>query len=119
VGSHELIGVSGLHEYLPRLDDLHLEDITTIDELRQEHPEYAVLNADYALAVPGGTGWGSDDRGPRARGTRLPPGRHVPAAVAGPWLPSGHPDLVGAREEKVVFSTLRNIRRNEKRSRSA
>jgi hypothetical protein len=26
-----------------------------------------------------------------------------------PWLPAGHPDLVGARQETIVFSTLRNI----------
>jgi hypothetical protein len=26
-----------------------------------------------------------------------------------PWLPSGHPDLVGARQETVVSSTLRNV----------
>ena len=38
--------------------DLHLEDITTIDELRQEHPEYMVLNTDYANAVPEETAWG-------------------------------------------------------------
>ena len=25
------------------------------------------------------------------------------------WLPGGHPDLVGARLETSVFSTLRNI----------
>ena len=83
VGRNELVGVSGLHESLPPLDDFHLEEIGTVAELRQEHPEYVVLNADYARAVPPETPWG--------------------------WLPSGHPDLVGARQETVVFNTLRNI----------
>jgi hypothetical protein len=26
-----------------------------------------------------------------------------------PWLPGGHPDLMGARQDSIVFSTLRNI----------
>ena len=26
-----------------------------------------------------------------------------------PWLPAAHPDLVGPRDETIVFSTLRNI----------
>ena len=109
VSRNDLVGVSGLREYLPRLDDLHLEDITTIDELRQEHPEYMVLNADYSSAVPGETAWGQMIAG-------LEQGRLGYRRVAmfrrpspWPWLPAGHPDLVGARQEKVVFSTLRNI----------
>src|SRR5206468_4229506 len=52
VGGNDLVAVSGLHEYLPRLEDFHLEEIATVAELRQEHPEYVVLNADYARAVP-------------------------------------------------------------------
>jgi hypothetical protein len=105
----DLIGVSGLHEYLPRLDDYQLEEIATLAELRQEYPEFVVLNADYASAVPPATAWGEmiaalehDTAGYRRveRFRRTAPW---------PWLPFGHPDLVGARQETVVFSTLRNI----------
>jgi hypothetical protein len=105
----DLVGVSGLREYLPRFSDLHLEDITTVDELRQEHPEYVVLNADYARAVPQDTAWGQMIAGLQdgALGyQRVGLFRHPPPW---PWLPSGHPDLIGARHETIVFSTLRNI----------
>jgi hypothetical protein len=109
VRPNDLIGISGLHEYLPRLDDLHLEDISTIDELRQEHPEYVVLNADYAHAVPEETAWGQLIAGLEREGLGYRRVATFRRPSPWPWLPSGHPDLVGTREEKVVFSTLRNI----------
>jgi hypothetical protein len=105
----DLVGVSGLREYLPRFGDLHLEDITSLEELRQEHPEYVVLNADYARAVPRETAWGQMIAGLQggALGYRRVGLFRHPSPW--PWLPSGHPDLIGARQETVVFSTLRNI----------
>jgi hypothetical protein len=105
----DIVGVSGLHEYLPRLEEYRLEDIGTMDELRQERPRFVVLNADYARAVPGDSPWGEMIAG-LERGTigyRLA-GRFR-SGVPWPWLPGGHPDLVGARRESLVFSTLRNI----------
>jgi hypothetical protein len=109
VGRNDLVGASGLHEYLPRLDDFHLEEIATLAELRQEHPEYVVLNADYARAVPVETPWGEmiaalQDHTAGYRRIGL-----FRRASPWPWLPSGHPDLVGPRQDTVVFSTLRNI----------
>jgi hypothetical protein len=109
VRSRDLVAISGLHEYLPRIEDYHTEDIGTVAELRQEHPEYVVLNADYARAVPPETDWGQMIAG-LERGTvgyRLV-GRFRRASPW-PWLPGGHPDLVGERQETIVFSTLRNI----------
>jgi hypothetical protein len=108
VARNDLVGVSGLHEYLPRLDDFHLEEIATVAELRQEHPEYVVLNADYARAVPEETPWGEMIAALQhhtAGYRRVGLFRH---AAPWPWLP-GHPDLVGSRQDTVVFSTLRNI----------
>jgi hypothetical protein len=105
----DIVGVSGLHEYLPRIDGYHLEDIGTVPELAQEHPKYVVLNADYARAVPVDTEWGKMIAG--LEGDAL--GYHRVArfreASPWPWLPAGHPDLVGPRDETIVFSTLRNI----------
>ena len=105
----DLVGISGLHEYLPRLDDFPIDDISTVERLRREQPEYVVLNADYARAVPPETEWGqmisalnSDAAGYR----RVARFRH---ASPWPWLPWAHPDLVGPRDETTVFSTLRNI----------
>jgi len=109
VGRRELVGVSGLKEYLPRLDDFWLEDISTKAELRQEHPSYVVLNADYARAVPPETAWGQMIAGLEhgTLGYRLI-GRYR-REMPWRWLPGGHPDLVGARQETIVFSTLRNV----------
>ena len=45
--ARDLVAVSGLHEYLPRVEEYHTEEISTVAELRQEHPDYVVLNADY------------------------------------------------------------------------
>jgi hypothetical protein len=105
----DVVGISGLHEYLPRLDDFPLDDISTLERLRREQPEFVVLNADYARAVPPETAWGqmigalnSDAAGYR----RVARFRH---ASPWPWLPRAHPDLVGPRDETTVFSTLRNI----------
>ena len=109
VSRNDIVGVSGLREYLPRLGDLHLEDITTIDELRQEHPEYMVLNTDYASAVPEETAWGQMIAGLEHEGLGYRRVATFRRPSPWPWLPGGHPDLVGARQEKVVFSTLRNI----------
>jgi hypothetical protein len=109
VRPRDLVAISGLHEYLPRIEDYHTEDIGTVAELRQERPDYVVLNADYAHAVPADTEWGQMIAGLErdTLGYRLV-GRFRQASPW-PWLPGGHPDLVGARRDTIVFSTLRNI----------
>jgi hypothetical protein len=109
VRPRDLVAISGLHEYLPRIENYHTEDIATVAELRQEHPEYVVLNADYGHAVPPETEWGQMIGGLEGGtvGYRLV-GRFRHASPW-PWLPGGHPDLMGARQDIIVFSTLRNI----------
>jgi hypothetical protein len=109
VGRNDRVGVSGLHEYLPRLDAFHLEEIATVAELRQEHPEYVVLNADYARAVPVETPWGEMIAALQHHTAGYRRVGRFRRASPWPWLPAGHPDLVGSREDTVVFSTLRNI----------
>jgi hypothetical protein len=106
----DMVADSGLHEYLPRLDGFpHLEDIDTLAEVRQEHPRFIVLNADYAHAVPPESPWGQLIAGLQHETL----GYHLAGRFRrdGPWrwLPGGHPDLIGPREEAIVFSTLRNI----------
>jgi hypothetical protein len=109
VGPGDMVAASGLHEYLPRLTDFRLEDIDTLAELRQEHPRFIVLNADYAHAVPPETPWGQLIAGLQHETL----GYHLAGRFRrqGPWrwLPGGDPDLVGPRQETIVFSTLRNI----------
>src|SRR5262249_38800910 len=48
----DVVGATGLHEYLPRLERFRTIDVSTIDDLRRERPRFFVLNADYARAVP-------------------------------------------------------------------
>jgi hypothetical protein len=108
----DLIGHVFDPEQLPRLDGYRHTDVTTIAELQTDTPAFYVLNADYARAVPP-----NEPETPTRRlveglqGETL--GYHLvyrfrrPAPW--PWLPAGHPDLFGPREEFEVLSTLHNI----------
>jgi hypothetical protein len=106
---HDIVAVSGLHEYLPRLDDFSLEEIATIEELKQEHPAFVVMNADYGHAVPPDTAWGQMIAGLERESLGYRRVCRFRRPSPWPWLPAAHPDLVGARHEAIVFSTLRNI----------
>jgi hypothetical protein len=109
IGPDDLVGVTGLSELLPRLDDFKRVDLGTVAQLQRERPLYFVLNADYSRAVPPDSPWGQLIGGLQdgalgyrlvARFRRSPPW---------PWLIGGHPDLVGARLETGVFTVLRDI----------
>jgi hypothetical protein len=86
-----------------------LVDLGDVAGLERERPLYFVLNADYALAVPPERPWGQLIGGLQhaTLGYRLV--GHFRRGSPWPWLPGGHPDLVGTRQETPVFSTLRNI----------
>jgi hypothetical protein len=109
VGPDDFIAVSGLQEYRPRFDNLRWLDIGDVVALERDRPLYFVLNADYAREVRPWTSWGKLIGGVQdgALGYRLV-GRFRRRSPW-PWLPGGHPDLVGTRQETPVFSTLRNI----------
>ena len=109
VGRGDLIAVTGLQEQRARLDDFSLVDVGDVAGLERERPLYFVLNADYALAVPPERPWGRLIGGLQhsTLGYRLV-GRFRTGSPW-PWLPGGHPDLVGTRQATPVFSTLRNI----------
>src|SRR5262249_50245951 len=106
-GDH--VGLSGLPVNLPRLRDDVAIDVATIDDLRAARPRFYVLNADYARSVPPDDAWGQLIAGLEhgTLGYRLL--RGSPTSSPWPWLPGGHPDLVGDRTETPVFSTLRNV----------
>src|SRR5262249_28702016 len=55
LGRGEVVAVSGLPDYLPRLDRFQWADISNVEQLGQERPAYVLLNADYARAVPAET----------------------------------------------------------------
>jgi hypothetical protein len=109
VGPEDLVGVTGLPEQRARLDNFSVVDIGDVAGLERERPLYFVLNADYAVAVPPESSWGQLIGGLQhgTLGYRLV-GRFRRDSPW-PWLPGGHPDLVGTRQETPVFSTLRNI----------
>jgi 4-amino-4-deoxy-L-arabinose transferase-like glycosyltransferase len=103
------VGALGPHENLPALDGFHIADFASTDELLRERPDYFVLNADYVRAAPPGSEWEHLVNGVQSGrlGYRLRYRfrRRTPLS----FLPGAHPDLVGAREDTVVFTILRNI----------
>jgi hypothetical protein len=94
---------------LPDLDGLQSMDIGTVDGLRSEKPAYFVLNADYARAVDPDSALGGLVRALQNQtlGYRL--AFRYRAAPPWPWLPGGHPDLVGPRLDPLPLSFLRAI----------
>jgi hypothetical protein len=91
---------------LPRLHDFQSEDIGTIERLAQRTPAYFILNADYARSVSPERPLGQLVAGLQHEtlGYRLVFRYRTPPPW--PWLPAGHPDLVGPRLEVPVFSAL-------------
>jgi hypothetical protein len=108
-GSDHLVGRVFRLIVLPRLDEFQSVDLGTVDDLRRRKPDYFVLNADYARAVPADTPLGELVAGLQreALGYRLALRYRAPAPW--PWLPAGHPDLVRPRTERLSLSFLRDI----------
>jgi hypothetical protein len=109
IGPNDVVGVTGLHEYIPRVEGYRWVDVITIDDLLRQRPKYFVFNADYARAVPPETAWGQLGIGLQngTLGYRLVLRYRAESILS--WLPGAHPDLVGERRETLVFSVLRNI----------
>jgi hypothetical protein len=104
-----VVGVMGLREYLPTLEDYHVTDIATVEELRGERPRFFILNADYVQAADSGTDFArlasAVQSGQLGYHLRLRYRRKTPLSL----LPWPHPDLVGDRRDAPVFSILRNV----------
>jgi 4-amino-4-deoxy-L-arabinose transferase-like glycosyltransferase len=96
-------------QYLPRLDGLPWLEVRTIEDLKEGRPAFYVLNADYAHALAPDSEPGQLVAALQAErlGYRL--AYKYRAANPWPWLPGGHPDLVGPRLELPVFTFFRNI----------
>jgi hypothetical protein len=109
VGDDQLVGTVFPSVVLPRLGEFASEDIGTIDRLRQRAPAYFILNADYARAVPRDTLVGELVSGLQHQtlGYRLVFRYRAPPPW--PWLPGGHPDLVGPRLAIPALSFLGSI----------
>jgi len=108
IASNDLIGISENPELLPRLEGFRAKNISSIAELRNARPRYFILNSDYARAAEPGA-WGDLLRGLEQGTLEYHVRSRFRRPSPWPWLPGAHPDLVGRREEVVVFSVLRDI----------
>ena len=108
-GNHSMVGIMFPATVLPRLDDLRVAEIRSVEDLRNARPDFFILNADYARAVPPGRPEGELAAALRqgTAGYRLA----LRSAPAPPWawLPAAHPNLVGPREEVPVLSVLTQV----------
>jgi hypothetical protein len=108
-GSSDLIGTAFPLVVLPRLGDFESVGIGSIKELEAARPRYFILNVDYARAVASEQPLGQLVSGLQ----RETLGYHIVfryrSPAPWPWLPGGHPDLVGPRLENTSFSFLRSI----------
>ncbi len=105
----DLIGTSGLTDYLPRFDGYQTVNIQSLEDLAGARAPYIVLNADYVRAVPPDTTWGQMISALQRGSAGYTLVYRYRTSSPWPWLPGGHPDLVGRRHETLVASTLRNI----------
>ena len=105
----QLVGVTELPELIPAVSDFRTAGVATIEELEEQRPRYVVLNADYARAAAPGTPWAALVDGVEQGTLGYHPVAHFRSAPPWPWLPGAHADLVGPRQETVVFSVLRDV----------
>jgi hypothetical protein len=103
------IAVSSFPTYMPRLQRYEAKDVYDPAVLDQMKPAYFIVNADYTLTEPATSGLGRILSSLRD-GTR--PYKLVMryrSPCPWPWLPGGHPDLIGPRRDPFIVSFLRNI----------
>ena len=109
LGPGDSVGYVFPLQYYPRIERYNNAEVTSTQQLRQDHPSYYVLNADYADAEPPDTEIG-----------RLIAGLHhgdldyilvfrYREPAPWPWLPGAPRDLVGGRKERPITSVLRHI----------
>jgi PA14 domain-containing protein/dolichyl-phosphate-mannose-protein mannosyltransferase len=108
-GTDPLVATVFPEVVLPRLFGVRSIDIGTVENLNRWRPDYFVLNADYARAVPRETAVGQLVDGMQRQGLGYRLVFRYRAAEPWPWLPAPHPDLVGPRRELPIVSFLRDI----------
>lgn len=107
--SHNIVGFVFPPTVVPRLQQLNAVNIGTAEDLAAVKPEFFILNADYARATRPTAPEASLIAGLRqgTLGYRL--AFRSERTVPWRWLPAGHPNLVGARDEVPVLSVLTEV----------
>jgi len=103
-----VVAATSIVTYMPRLDEFNVAPIFDRARLDVFKPRFAVVNVDYARAEPLETPLGqllSMLRG----GGRYRLVFTARPSNPWPWLPWGHPDLIGDRRSPEMVSFLRNI----------
>ncbi len=93
----------------PRMQAFESVDIGTIDNLHRWNPDYFVVNADYARAVPADARTAPLVNRLRSEALGYRRAFNYRAQSPWPWLPAPHPDLVGPRDDAPIVSFLRDI----------
>lgn len=105
----DIVAMSEPPELLPGLAGFRSIELHTIEELQREQPKFFVLNVDYARAAEPGSAWARLVAGIEQERLGYRAVARFRNRVPWQWLPLGHPDLVGPRQETTVFSVLRDI----------
>jgi hypothetical protein len=109
VGHGALVATMFPPQYLPRLDGVAWAVVRSSDELRHSGAGFYVLNADYARALEPNTEPAELVNSLQRESIGYVLAARFRSAAPWPWLPWGHPDLVGPRLQLPVVSVLRNI----------
>lgn len=96
-------------QYYPRLEQYNSSEITSVEELQHYRPAWFVLNGEYARSEPPQTKIGRLIKGLQSGDLDYRLAFRFREPRPWPWLPGAHRDLVGARTEQVITSSLRHL----------
>jgi len=103
------IAVSSFPLYVPRLNRYDATDVYDPARVEEMRPRYFIVNADYTLTEPPQSGLGQILAMLHSAGSNYRLVLRARSPAPWPWLPGGHPDLVGPRKDPFIVSFLRNI----------
>jgi hypothetical protein len=96
-------------QYYPRIRRFNRVELTSVPALRQEAPDYFVLNEDYGRAEPVDSEIGRMIAGLQNGQLGYTAVLRFRQPAPWPWLPGAPRDLVGDRHEHPITSVLRHI----------
>jgi len=109
VDDDALVASSSIVTYMPRLDAFNSAPVFDRDALDQIEPRFVVVNVDYTFTEPSDSPLGQMIAAVRSGDGAYRLAFSARPSNPFPWLPWGHPDLVGTRRDPEMVSFLRNI----------